>query len=54
MPTAAPATFPFMPSTSFELSPGLKDRAEFWLYRVGGYLLINVLDDPAWLALMFC
>ena len=54
MPTAAPVTFPFMPSTSFELSPGLKDRAEFWLDRVGGYLQIVLLDDPAWLALMFC
>jgi len=24
------------------------------LYRVGAYLLINFIDDPAWLALMFC
>ena len=39
-----------MPLTSFEL----QDCAEFWFYRIGGYLLINVLDDPAWLALMFC
>ena len=43
-----------MPSTLFNLSPDLKVRAEFWLYRVGGYLLINVMDEPAWLALMFC
>ena len=28
--------------------------AQFWLYRIGAYLLINVIDDPAWLALMFC
>ena len=28
--------------------------AELWFYRVGGYLLTNFLDDPAWLALMFC
>ena len=34
--------------------PGLKVHAELWLYRIGGYLLINVIDDPAWLALMFC
>ena len=27
------------------------DRAEVWFYRIGGYLLINLLDDPAWLAL---
>ena len=50
MPTAAAATSPFMPSMSFEL----KDRAHYWLYRIGAYLLINVIDDPAWLALMFC
>lgn len=50
MQTAAPATSPFMPSTSFDV----KDRVELWLYRIGAYLLINVIDDPAWLALMFC
>jgi len=27
---------------------------ELWAYRVGGYVVLNVLDDPAWLALMFC
>ena len=27
---------------------------QFWLYRIGAYLLINVMDDPAWLSLMFC
>ena len=26
----------------------------FWLYRVDGYLLVNFIDDPAWLAFMFC
>jgi len=25
-----------------------------WFYRVGGFVALNVLDDPAWLALMFC
>jgi hypothetical protein len=35
-------------------SPDLQARLEFWFYRVGGYLMLNVLDDPAWLALMFC
>jgi hypothetical protein len=39
-----------MPSTS---SDGLV-RVQLWLYRIGSYLLINVMDDPAWLALMFC
>ena len=50
MPTGAPVTSPFMPSISTEALA----QAEFWLYRIGGYLLINVLDDPDWLALMFC
>ena len=47
-----------MPSTSFDttsaLSFDLKDRAQLWIYRIGAYLLINVIDDAAWLALMFC
>ena len=25
-----------------------------WTYRFGIYGAINLLDDPAWLALMFC
>jgi hypothetical protein len=29
-------------------------RLQFWFYRIGGYLLLNVMDEPAWLALMFC
>jgi hypothetical protein len=28
--------------------------AEYWLYRTGSYLLTHVMDDPAWLALIFC
>ncbi len=31
-----------------------QDQWLYWGYRVGGYLLLNVLDEPAWLALMFC
>jgi hypothetical protein len=27
---------------------------QLWAYRMGGYVVLNVLDDPAWLALMFC
>ncbi len=27
---------------------------QYWAYRVGGYVVLNVLDDPAWLALIFC
>jgi hypothetical protein len=36
------------------------DQAEFiastqyWLYRLGGFVVLNVLDDPAWLAMIFC
>lgn len=26
----------------------------FWLYRLDGYLLTNFIEDPAWLAFMFC
>jgi len=25
-----------------------------WVYRIGGLVVLNVLDDPAWLTLMFC
>jgi len=48
--TAAPATSPFMPL----ISSDVRERVELWVYRIGGFLLINVIDDPAWLALMFC
>ena len=47
-----------MPLISLELPPeaaiGLKGQTEFWLYRISAYLLINVIDDPAWLAMVFC
>lgn len=54
-----------MPSISF--NPGLHlgylrgldwsqrmDVLQLWGYRVGIYAAINLLDEPAWLALMFC
>jgi hypothetical protein len=28
--------------------------AQFWTYRLGAYLMLNVVEDPAWLALIFC
>lgn len=31
-----------------------RDQWTLWFYRVGGYVLLNVLDEPAWLALIFC
>ena len=27
---------------------------QLWVYRIGGFLVLNVWDDPAWLAVMFC
>nr|WP_165830836.1 hypothetical protein [uncultured Albidiferax sp.] len=27
---------------------------EYLSYRVGAYLLLNVVEDPAWLAWAFC
>jgi hypothetical protein len=38
----------------FLISAELQAALAFWFYRLGGYLVNNVLDDPAWLALMFC
>jgi hypothetical protein len=29
-------------------------RAQYWGYRLGAFVILNVLDDPAWLALIFC
>ncbi|MFZ4480465.1 MAG: hypothetical protein ACOYNZ_11305 [Rhodoferax sp.] len=43
-----------MPSTSFEPLAGISVRVRLWFYRVGAFLLLNVIDEPAWLALMFC
>jgi hypothetical protein len=32
----------------------LFERIETWTYRIGVFVLLNVLDDPAWLAMIFC
>lgn len=29
-------------------------RIQLWMYRVGVYVVLNLVDDPAWLALIFC
>lgn len=42
-----------MPLTLFNASPST-EVLEFWFYRVGGFVLLNLVDDPVWLALMFC
>ena len=34
--------------------PELVELAEFLFYRGGGFVVLNVLDEPALLALMFC
>ncbi len=52
--TARAASSTFMPSILFEPAPDKLIGVRLWLYRLGGYLLINFVDDPAWLALMFC
>ena len=58
MQTGAAATIRSMPLTLFEPTAqpifDEKERLAYWTYRIGAYLLINVVDDPAWLALMFC
>ena len=28
--------------------------ARLWLYQLGSFAVLNLLDDPAWLALIFC
>ncbi|MFT3849317.1 MAG: hypothetical protein QM739_11800 [Propionivibrio sp.] len=28
--------------------------AELWMYQISCYAILNLLDDPAWLALIFC
>jgi hypothetical protein len=32
----------------------LFDLAGYYAYRVAGYALLNLADDAAWLAFMFC
>lgn len=61
MQTARPGTFEFMMLILFEevqqRAPVLSDLFRYleWSnYRLGGYLLLNVADDAAWLALIFC
>lgn len=36
------------------ISPERLALAEVWFYRGGIFFATRVLDDPAWLALMFC
>ena len=27
---------------------------ELWGYRISTYVLLSTIDDPAWMAMMFC
>jgi hypothetical protein len=36
------------------ISPELLACAELWFYRFGIFFVTSILDDPAWLAFMFC
>jgi hypothetical protein len=36
------------------ISPELQAVLVVWFYRAGDFFVTSVLDDPAWLALMFC
>ena len=60
MLTAALATTGSTPLTLFDrlalrsLGPEAHERIITWSYRIGIYLMMNVLDEPAWLAFMFC
>jgi len=29
-------------------------QVQYWAYRTATYVQLNVLEDPAWLALVFC
>lgn len=43
------------PATESAATPWTwQDQLTLWLHRAGGYLLLNLLDEPAWLALLFC
>lgn len=32
----------------------LREAGLYWLYRASEYLALNLLEDPAFLALIFC
>ncbi|MDR7305365.1 hypothetical protein [Rhodoferax saidenbachensis] len=49
-----------MPLTLFDqlagrwLDEGQRAQLQAWAYRIGIYVVFNLLDEPVWLALMFC
>ncbi len=34
--------------------PDIASALHFRVYQMASYLLFNVMDDPAWLAMIFC
>ncbi len=43
------------PATENAVTPWTRqDQLTLWFYRAGSYMLLNLLDEPAWLALFFC
>lgn len=43
-----------MPLTSSDRAATHVATAKVWLYRASAYLLLNFVDDPVWLGLIFC
>lgn len=51
------AKSPLVLALELFIASGWSDRLALlqgWTYRFGAYGAIHLLDDPAWLALMFC
>ena len=46
--------FSIRPDRGMLTLASISSWVHFRVYRLAGYLLLNVLDDPALLALMFC
>jgi hypothetical protein len=36
------------------LDGGQRTQLQAWSYRVGVYVVFNLMDEPVWLAMMFC
>ncbi len=34
--------------------PQRLDALQWWTYQLGAYLAIHLLEDPAWMAFIFC
>ena len=60
MLTGAPVTLASMSSILFDqvagrwLDESQRAQLQAWTYRIGIYVVFNLLDEPVWLAMMFC